>query len=207
MKPRIRPYVHPHRVCFPPSGYWQVKLERSYTRVSRFSCHPSAVKSAGSTAAGHVARLLSADDNLPSAFLSAGHEQAGRRAGLIAASGRPVTLVRSQPARRVVACDRWHGATYQTRLGHDARPAAITFRPPNGHSSDLCTRRSRSSRPSGGSRGALARPATRQTHGTNEIAEANGTPVPGLVTQRPVRPAVCHRSDEDARCAHAERPA
>jgi len=33
-------------------------------------------------------------------------------------------------------------------------------------------------------RGALARPATRQTHGTNEIAEANGVPVPGLVTQR-----------------------
>jgi len=95
----------------------------------------------------------------------------------------------------VVARDRWHGATHQTRLGHDARPPAITFRPPNGHSSDLCAGRSRSSRPSSGSRGGPwpgpqpGRPTvlTRSLRPTGcrfRVWSRNDT----------MRPAVCHRS-------------
>jgi hypothetical protein len=109
MKPCIRPYVRPSPCMFSPLGYWQVKLERSCTRVSRFNCHPSTVKSAGSTVAGRVARLLSADDNPPSAFLSAAR-MTGRPPGtwLIARSRYAATLARSQPARAGSAAPaRW----------------------------------------------------------------------------------------------------
>jgi hypothetical protein len=168
-----------------PSGYWQVKLERSYTRVSRFSRHPSAVKSAGSTAAGPVARLLSADDNLPSTFLSAGHEQAGRRAGLIAASGRVVALVPSRRTRRVV---RQRPLAWR-QASNPARPW-LPGRRPSRFGRQMVTAPTRVPGAPGhlarpvAAPGTLARPETRQTHGTNEIAEANGVPVPGLVTQR-----------------------
>jgi hypothetical protein len=193
---------------FSPSGYWQVKLERSYTRVSRFSRHPSAVKSAGSTAAGHVARLLSADDNLPSTFLSAGHEQAGHRAGLIAASGRVVALVPSRRTRRVV---RQRPLAWR-QASNPARP----WLPAGGHHVSAA-------------KWSQLRPVCRALPVISPVRWQPRGPWPGPKPGRPtvltrslrptgyrfrvwsrndtIRSAVCHRSDEGERCAHAERSA
>jgi hypothetical protein len=51
-----------------PSGYWQVKLERLCTRVSRFNCYPLSVPSAARAAGGCESSHLSANDNLAFAF-------------------------------------------------------------------------------------------------------------------------------------------
>jgi hypothetical protein len=51
-----------------PWGYWQVKLERLCTRVSRFNCYPLSVPSAARAAGGCESSHLSANDNLAFAF-------------------------------------------------------------------------------------------------------------------------------------------